>query len=36
MEILFLDEVHSILAERLEKAGHNCIHSEELELEKSQ
>lgn len=36
MEILFLDEVHPILAERLEKAGHNCIHAEELSLEKCQ
>lgn len=36
MKILFLDEVHSILAERLEKAGHSCIHAEELPLEKCQ
>ena len=36
MEILFLDEVHPILAERLEKAGHNCIHAEELSLETCQ
>ena len=29
MTILFLDEVHEILANRLTEAGHTCIHAEE-------
>ena len=33
MTILFLDEVHEILANRLTEAGHNCIHAEEKSLE---
>jgi len=33
MTILFLDEVHEILANRLTEAGHSCIHAEEKSLE---
>ena len=33
MTILFLDEVHEILANRLTEVGHNCIHAEEKSLE---
>jgi len=32
MTILFLDEVHEILANRLTEAGHSCIHAEEKSL----
>lgn len=35
MTILFLDEVHEILANRLTEAGHNCIHAEEKSLDES-
>jgi len=33
MTILFLDEVHEILANRLTEAGHICIHAEEKSFE---
>ena len=33
MTILFLDEVHEILANRLTEAGHTCIHAEEKSLD---
>ena len=33
MTVLFLDEVHEILAKRLTDAGHTCIHAEEKSLE---
>ena len=33
MTILFLDEVHEILANRLTEAGHSCIHAEKKSLE---
>ena len=33
MTILFLDEVHEILANRLTEAGHICIHAEEKSLD---
>ena len=33
MKILFLDEVHEILANRLTDAQHECIHAENLSLE---
>ena len=33
MTVLFLDEVHEILAKRLTDAGHNCILAEEKSLE---
>ena len=33
MTVLFLDEVHEILANRLTEAGHTCIHAEENPLE---
>ena len=33
MTILFLDEVHEILANRLTEASHTCIHAEEKSLE---
>jgi D-3-phosphoglycerate dehydrogenase len=33
MTVLFLDEVHEILAKRLTDSGHTCIHAEEKSLE---
>ncbi len=33
MTVLFLDEVHEILAKRLSDAGHTCIHAEEKSLD---
>jgi D-3-phosphoglycerate dehydrogenase len=36
MTILFLDEVHPILAQRLTDANHECIHAENLPLETCQ
>ncbi len=33
MTILFLDEVHEILANRLTEAGYTCIHAEEKSLD---
>jgi D-3-phosphoglycerate dehydrogenase len=33
MEVVFVDSVHPILAERLEAAGHKCIHLEKESLE---
>jgi D-3-phosphoglycerate dehydrogenase len=33
MTVLFLDEVHEILAKRLTDVGHTCIHAEEKSLE---
>jgi len=33
MRILFLDVVHPILAERLNKAGYTCIHAENISFE---
>ena len=33
MTILFLDEVHEVLANRLTEAGYTCIHAEEKSLE---
>ena len=35
MQILFLDEVHPILSERLIKAGHSCIHATQISLEEA-
>ncbi|MBI1836513.1 MAG: phosphoglycerate dehydrogenase [Flavobacteriia bacterium] len=36
MKIVFLDEVHSILTERLQKSGFECLHIENASLEESQ
>lgn len=36
MKIVFLDEVHPILAERLVKAGNECVHAEAFCLEECQ
>lgn len=33
MKVLFLDEVHEILAKRLSEAGHECIHAENFSKE---
>ncbi len=33
MTVLFLDEVHEILAQRLTAAGYHCIHAENLPIE---
>ena len=33
MTVLFLDEVHEILTQRLSEAGYDCIHAENFSKE---